>query len=349
MVLYVINPNLEILDIIENTKSVIWNNKYYECGEFEVVLPATQKYISLLRRGNYLVRAGHEDNAMIIQGVKLDTDIEEGNKIYISGECIKSLIKRRIVWQQTNVSGNIETCIKKLLDENVINPVDTSRKLDYFTFRAIGLFKDTISAQYTGDNIYDVIVTICQDRGIGWNVSLDLDNKQFVFYLYKGVDRSYNQSVNPFVVFSADFENVLNTTYISDDSNYMNVARVAGEGEGTARKYVTVGEASGLERYELFVDARNTSSNDGKVSDSDYKTLLEEAGKEKLSEHQLVESYEGEIESGQNYTLGVDYNLGDIVEVVNEYGMEASTRIIEIIENEDETGNRIVPTFSSWY
>ena len=43
-----------------------------------------------------------------------------------------------------------------------------------------------------------------------------------------------------------------------------------------------------------------------------------------------------------------DYYLGDIVSVANEYGFQANTRIIEMLESEDETGYKITPTFDTW-
>ena len=42
------------------------------------------------------------------------------------------------------------------------------------------------------------------------------------------------------------------------------------------------------------------------------------------------------------------YNLGDIVQIENEYGIQATARILEIIDCEDESGYSTVPTFSTW-
>lgn len=46
--------------------------------------------------------------------------------------------------------------------------------------------------------------------------------------------------------------------------------------------------------------------------------------------------------------MNKDYFLGDIVQVINAYGIRAMPRIIEIIESEDENGASTVPTFSTW-
>lgn len=46
--------------------------------------------------------------------------------------------------------------------------------------------------------------------------------------------------------------------------------------------------------------------------------------------------------------MNEDYFLGDVVQVINEYGISAAPRIVEIIESEDENGKSTVPTFSTW-
>lgn len=60
------------------------------------------------------------------------------------------------------------------------------------------------------------------------------------------------------MIFNVDYDNVTNREFISDISEYKNTAIVAGQGEGAERRIRYVGnENSGLERYELFVDARD--------------------------------------------------------------------------------------------
>ncbi len=114
------------------------------------------------------------------------------------------------------------------------------------------------------------------------------------------------------------------------------------------RKYQSIGNSEGMERYEMFVDAKDISSNNGEISLSDYNKLLIERGEEKLAENKEIEKYSGEIETTLTYRYKEDYDLGDTVQTVDKYGIEASPKILEIIESENENGYRIVPTFSTW-
>lgn len=99
-----------------------------------------------------------------------------------------------------------------------------------------------------------------------------VNNGNFVFALYKGEDKSQ------YVTFSEDYDNISTTDYSKDDSNIKNVALIAGEGEGVARVTTSIGAGLGIDRHELYVDARDISS------EIDYDELLSSYpnGKEKI-------------------------------------------------------------------
>lgn len=355
MDIYTLNSDFEITGVIDSYSSVIWTTRYYEAGDFELYFAADKNILNLIQNNDYLVRDKdmNEDeyrNVMMIDkpNIKIKTDVENGDYITVSGKCLKSIVSRRVVINQTIISGKIETCINCLLCENIIQPVDERRKINNFIFQNTSDFNIWLTMQKTGDNLETLMTEICTNYGLGWDVYIK--NKKFVFYLYKGTDRSLDQNINPHVIFSYEFDNLVTSDYSEETSNYANVAIVAGEGEGAARKKVETGDstARGLNRYEFFVDSRNTSSNDGEITEADYNKMLAEEGKEKLAELQKVTSYEGEIDATKNYVLNHDFYLGDKVQIINDYRISKSTRIIEIIDADDENGNSIVPTFSDF-
>jgi hypothetical protein len=45
------------------------------------------------------------------------------------------------------------------------------------------------------------------------------------------------------------------------------------------------------------------------------------------------------------YLYGVDFYMGDIVQMVTEYGLEGKVQVMEIIQTQNETGISIYPTF----
>lgn len=350
MNIYVLNQSFEIIAIIDEYESIIWTTRYFTYGDFELYLSAENDLMDLLQIGNYLVRdkdvnGAIYQNVMIIRNVEITTDAEDGDHLIVTGYDLKSILNRRIIPEQTNLYGNVDALLQNLVYTEIINPSIAARQISNFT---AGVNKIqtvyTMRQQITGKNLGEIMAKICTAYGYGYDVYID--NGNFVFYVYEGADRSYNQNVNPYVVFSDNYGNLLSSDYVINNDNFANVAVVAGEGEGLDRKKVTVGDASGLERYEVWIDSRNTSSDDGTISEDEYLELLAQEGVESLSEMETTTTFSGEIDDSTNYTINVDYFLGDIVQIENDYGIQATTRIIEIIESEDDTGSSVIPTFA---
>ena len=350
MNLYILDPAHNRIGMCDNYKSFIWTPRYFEPGDFELYAPASEELLVLLSRDNLIQRETDPTHAMIIESVELLTSAEDGDYVVARGRCLKSILGRRIIWSQTNLNGTVAYGISRLISENLISPSDPSRKVDGFTLGTMQGGTEAFSAQFTGDNLLEAVVGICRSYGLGFDVTLG-SGGSLVFTLYKGADRSYEQNQNPHVVFSPSFDNLVDSDYLEDGKEYRNVAKVAGEGEGTDRRMVATGDldATGLDRYELFVDARDLSSNDGEITEEAYNAMLAERGMKDLKEYETTVGFSGSVLPNRSYQLGTDYNLGDIVEVVNNYGVEGRARITEIIECADENGAHIMPTFESIY
>lgn len=349
MDLYVLNSDLEILDIIDTYKSIIWTNRYYDSGDFELYLPASEKMIDLLKIDRFIVRADDLTNCMIIENITITTDVEEGNYIITTGRSLSSILSRRIIYNQTTVNGTVEAGIRKLINENAINPTRTQRKFNKLILGSELGISEEMTAQYTGDNLEEVIKSLCKSYNLGYDILLNLDEKQFIFVLYEGVNRTYNQTEVPAIIFSNEFENLLTTEYVKNTENYKNYIVVAGEGEGNARKKASITTGTmytDLSLREYYVDARDISSNNGEISAADYIKLLVERGEEKLNELTVIENINGEVEANHTYKVNEDYFLGDLVEIETEYGITAQARITEIIQSEDDSGVYVIPTFN---
>lgn len=261
MYVMVLNTNLDAIAVIDTCISFIWTNRYYQYGDFELYVPASDAILENVKQDYYLQMYG-SNRLMIVEKILIETDAEDGNTITISGRSLESILDRRVIWGQTTLSGSLQDCVEKLLNDCIIAPSNVNRKISNFIFKKSSdptILAMKLEAQYTGDNLYDVIQKLCEERGIGFRITLN-DTNQFVFEMYVGVDRSYDQTSVPYVVFSPRFDNVISSNYMESKSPLKNVALVGGEGEGSARRYTAVGNLSGLDRRELFVDARDISS-----------------------------------------------------------------------------------------
>ena len=359
----ILNASLEPEYVIDSYESLIWTDRYCEYGDFELYAPLTPELLNSCRLDYYLYNPESE-HLMIIEQIEIKSDAEEGTKLIVSGRSLESLLTRRIIWNQTTfTNATAHGAIKSLINNNISSTAPNAyRRISNFIFEDStdnNVRQWTMKAQFTGDNLYETVVSICQTFGLGFKVTLN-DSNQFVFKLYAGVDHSYdNTKGNDYVVFSPTFENFVNSNYLENKQNLKTVALVAGEGEGVNRVTETAYNSedstnTGINRRELYVDARDIQST---YQDSNaqthtltqlaYKELLTQRGKEKISEYNVVKTFEGEVDFQQNFVYGEDFSLGDIVQLQNEFGIQSVGRISEIVFSQDDEGYKVIPSFGS--
>ena len=360
MDIYVLDGLNGVVDIISSFQSCIWVTQYYGQNEFELVVNASEKNVAALKPGAYLVR--DEDihpeqysNVMVIQDYKLDFDTEKGWLLTLTGKGLKNdLLRRRIIWGQKNDDDiTVENSIRKVLQYNCINPSEFGgvRAIPSLVLEAQHHWTEKITMQTRGDNIAEWMEKICTSYNYGWDIEIRKRSGNWVyrFFLYKGVDRTYDQSEVTPVIFSPEFDNLLSSSYQYNMGNFNNAALVGGEGSGTSQRTASVGDTiSGLNRYETYIDGSNVSSNGDIITEATYTQMLKQYGQSQLDQTAYTQSFSGDIDSQGLFKINQDYFLGDIVQIENEKGIKATPRIIEIIYATDENGTSVVPTLSKW-
>lgn len=350
MELLVLNTAFESIALLDSYESLIWTDRYNEYGDFEIYFPMDKKLLDYLKPDNYLW-LDESEHTMIIEDIRINSDVEDGDHLIVTGRSIESILDRRVIYWQRITTGNLQEQIESIIYENIINPSDADRKIDNFTFKSSTDSKVTslkIDTQFTGDDLYSVVKSVCKENNIGFKVVLTSNNK-FEFSLYAGADRSYDQDTNPYVVFSPNYENIINSNFYSSKSNFKNVSLIGGEGEGSNRRMAKVGSGTGLERREIFTDARDISSTteNGEMNENDYITQLEKRGSQDLSEHTETTAFEGEVEATKLFKYGEDFFIGDIIQIADGYGNEAAAYISELVISNNDEGLSIYPTFET--
>lgn len=336
------------LKIIDSAISVIWVQRYNEAGEFELYIRATEELLQLFSVERYILR---EDSysVMITENVKLVTDEENGNFLTVTGRSAESLLARRVTERLYNYSDiNVETVLRGLVSYNVGANTSSDRQIDVITMGSAAGLTDTLdNIQIFGVNILEQMTAIAKTYNYGFGLRLNSDINKLVFAVYVGTDRTFAQSSVPAVVFSPDYDNLCNTEYTNNRQNTCNVAYVAGEKVNNVQSIVSTGVAMGINRRETFVDA-SAKTQAGSLSTAAYNKVLTVQGQDALSKLQDVTSFSGEILLHSNFKFGVDYFMGDKVQVSNGYGINAAAYVTEITEVEDESGYYMYPTLSNW-
>lgn len=351
----VLNYKFEQVSLIDYFESAIWTDRYDDYGDFELYVPATDKVLQTFPE-DYFLHYNRSDRLMVIENIELKTSVDDGDHFIISGSSMERLLNRRTIWRQTDINGNLQDSVERLLNENVIKPSDSARKINKFIFDKStdpNVTKWKVTHQFTGDYLLDAIKTLCEEHDIGFKLIPNLDTGEMHFSLYYGANRSYDQVDNPYILFSPSLSNLSSSDYIRDFSKRANFAYVGGEGDGPARRFQTVqlkeGSASQWARRELFVDARNVQSRNGdqQIPDAQYNASLRSEGKKKLKENNKIEKFTSQVTLPENQQYDKEFFMGDLVTFTNNYGISSKARIIEYVRNQDKNGYKEYPTFEA--
>lgn len=332
---------------VNQYESLIWPDKFNGFGTFELWAPITDENSQYFKKGNILWCGG--DNAAVVEIVKSEID-ENGTKTYnVKGRTLEMLLTTRIIWGTYNaVNKDASTAMYEIVNQNCVNPSNANRKIPYLKLAEDLKFGGKITYQKTGGEVYDSLSTIASTYDLGFSVLFKPKTKELIFEVVEGVDRTVEQSTNDPVEFSTELEDLLSSSYYTNDQDVKNVAFVQGEGSGSSRKSVISGEADskGFGRRELYVDARDLQSTsvdengeEQNLSPTEYTQVLTQRGDDKLSECKTTETFEAQIRvfGDVQYEFGVDYKKGDKVTVRdNQLNVVVSARITEVQEEFDD-------------
>lgn len=308
-------------------ETFIWPTAFNAYSTFELWAPVNDENKGLLKDGNIIWPDGSE-TAGIIEIVSPDKNDKGVLRFNIKGRTLESLLTRRIIWGTYNKSSKDypSTIICELVNQCVINPEDKKRKLPFLELADDPLVGEKITYQKTGGELYEAINKLATEASIGFKVVFDPRNKRMIFQVLKGVDRTYGNEndIEP-IILDSDLQDILTSNYYRNSQDYKNIALVAGEDSGDARKKVIVGSenVSGFDRREAYIDARdlqsgNTTGETTSLTDEEYNELLIQRGNEKLSELKVTETFEASLRiTGSQYEFGKDYFVGDIVTAVD--------------------------------
>lgn len=347
MELYICEPNQYLqpvpVAVIDTFKSLIWTKRYFNCGDFELYTGANADLLPFLVKDNYIMR-DDDDSIMLIEDIRIQTDAESGNYFIITGRSIESILKRRVFQHPKTVktSDYINNAIYSLF-----NFFTGNRALSIIVVDQLHKVPGSVNAQFTGVTLFDAIKSILQPLGLWFKLSVGTNLNVLVLSI---IERGKVD-----VIFSPEFDNLVNSNYVAESQELANYAFVAGEGDGSSRIVygtqtdgTSVQHNTGIKLREIYVDARDISSNDGEISTPEYIELLKQRGITKLiEEHSTKEMFEAEVNAIMPFEYKKDWDLGDIVTVTNQYGVTAEPRIVEVIECWDDTGYTVIPTFDA--
>lgn len=260
MELYIYNRNLELQGIIDNYTSLQWIRRYSSAGEFELHCPLDADTVNLLQKENLICKNDDDKEAGVITYISMSDDGESGSVIVVKGSFLTGYLKRRIIWGTENFNNTVETAMRVLVSNNCITPQNTDRKINNLQLGNFGNYPETVDYQVSYANLADEVESLAVSADLGQYIEFDKENNKLLYTVYRGLDRSVNQSVNPRAIFAQEYDNVLSQNYVTATGDYKNVCLIGGIGEGSERKTAAIGDATGLDRFEVFCDQNNLSN-----------------------------------------------------------------------------------------
>lgn len=336
MKIYILNPSLATVGLVTNFDSLTHTRQLAGSGSFKLKAPFTRELFAALAEENilYWTDAGRV-RAAYIDSVVCERE-DSGETITASGKNLRAYLGRRIVWSNFSFSGTVEDFARRLVNENAVNPTDTSRKIPRLSLASRLGLPETIVTTTDNENLEALLDDLSTTYGLGFDVLLDPKARALQFAVYKGTDRRTTQTATPWVVVSRDRNNVVSEVFTRSTATARNTALISGftDEETGARHEKEILAGSGLSRRELFVKGSATrpkpDEDAGETEEivmARYDEELLQKGREKLANQVNTLSLEAEI-SPETVAL---LEVGDKVTAIEKrYGLTSQTYISEI-------------------
>lgn len=370
MEVYTLDSLFRRTKVIDKFESMIWTERYNEYGDFELELKSTYEARSTLIPGVHLAQ-NNSHRVMTVETIEDRTDEDGQEMLTIKGRSIETVLQDRVAkYSLSNLAtepswilrGSPKDISEEMFD-HICRPPGALTANDEIPFITAGTMFPAdppdavpfIIDKYPGvdildplvyitweqkpDSLYNAIRAICLAYDLGFRLTRNYDNSELYFEVYEGKDRTTNQDERTPVLFSVGLDSIQNTVEFTSIQGAKNFAYVFSETGFVVTSAYGAYDASGFERRSIVRTAEVPSG-------EDPISYMQQIAGEELERNKGIAIFDGEIDPRSEYVYGVDYDLGDLVEMRNKDGVIAQKRVTEQIFVEDSRGERSYPTLS---
>lgn len=342
----ILSPELILLGRINDYEGLSYTRALADLdSKWELTINFNKNHVDKLIKGNVILINANPSMAGIIEYRAVTLDDNGGEVLTIQGYTLTNILSRRITIPPTGAANwtkkaPAETVLKELVAANFNSSPDSARHIDNLIIAP----DQGRGVEISWSSRYKVLSEEChsifETTEVGYSIELDYQNKQLVFDTIHGTDRTTAQTERSWVKFSTDLNNIGEQSYLDSSLDYKNMAYVAGQGEGVDRSVIEVmaGEFTGINRRELFVDAR----------DLETDAALPARGQQKLDETKEIQTFEGIPLTNSTFVFERDYFLGDWVTVASrKWGITLHAQITSVTESWYSDGYELQVNFGS--
>lgn len=340
--LYVYDLHFNKLGVIDIYEQIQCITQYYDHSALIIDVEGNEKIAGLLLvdEDRIIVKSNDIHRGYYVELAEY-TD-ETKTSIHVEARSLSVMTNWRIVDGQMRFKGNIEYVMQQFVKYNCITPSNPNRIIPNLVLGVdTGI---TINADETFVNypLDQALWEICKKYEVSFEILLNHELKKYVFSVFRGEDRSAEQTILPQVIFAKSFDNVDKQSYTDEKADFKNTAIIEG-----AEKTLTVNNSnSGFNRRELFVDGTSLSKtytdengNEITLTDEEYTNVLTYTAFTNLSEYPRVRSFESKINVDSQNVYGVDFFIGDKITNRNdELGIVTHSRVVKATEIWNKSG-----------
>lgn len=367
MDLYIVDGNFLKTTIVDVFNSLVWTERYNASGEVILTVPDNVDTRAMITEGIFLSIPESKEIMLV------DTILLEQGTLTATGKSLVEFLKERMFrasWSSAKTAWGLGVNVRTasyIANYVMTHTVSTTAFIADGTVLTAAqgtnevIAKITNSAEVSGPtfdmtvpygNVYDAIKTVCDADDLGFTLyppSVIDGTGNLLFKTYRGLDRSTTQSVNGQVIFEPALDSLTDIKELRSISGYKNVAWVFPNG-ATAQSQVGVASThsgttlTGWQRRTLMVDASDINVAD--YTAAELQIALTRRGLDALINNNYVHVVDGQVAPQAAFTYGVDYNLGDIIELRGTTNFTQKARISEYIRAQDSSGERSYPTLS---
>jgi len=336
----ILNQELKLLADIDQYSELYYTRALIEPGDFAFSLPFSKKEAEILDEGNIILIGSDGERAGIIEEIE-KKKLEKGSEwIICRGHEAKALLKRRITLPKLGQSriemeAPSETIMKELVSNQCGKEAGVKRQ-----FPKMVTTKDyrrglSYSLSCAFSNLLYELQKCAKASNLGFSITLNPQERELVFDIIEGIDRSASQNKNSRALFADEYDTLGSVNISQGVLGYSSELYVLGakSQEGRPMAIAWNGEEpEGYDRIENAIDAPSLTDIEA----------LRRYGIIKLDAFPKTFFLEAEIPFNAPIELKKDYELGDLCSV-KAYGEWYSVPIYSIEEKwtRDKPGIRL--------
>ena len=348
MQLYTLTSSFLPRDIVSDFISAIWTERYSASGDVQIVAPATPDMIDLLSEGTFLGLRGTREIML------LETQSIEQGLLTVTGKSLTEFLNARHAQFPEAEEFSLNTLsagafIAEVVRKIAINPIYYDEEKDKIVGLELGQVSGTGTIKRLSVNpgpLYEVIQKIAQEEEVGIKLYLKSAKLSTGYVLrfttWLGKNRTSEQDTHSIVRLTPQMDSLTDVKELTSISEYKNVIYVSYEGT-TSIHYAepTLPVPEGFNRRVLQVNAPTI------YIAPDHRTEFRaQVARNTIAEHVYIKAVDGQVSTEIGYKYGLDYLLGDIIELEGFTGLMSKARVTEYIRSQDQFGEREYPTLS---